>query len=146
MNIKTHTHTPNSHTQTPTSAHNSFKATYKHDERYRGEEPEWLRHHSAQRRALTFKVCPFLDSLQFAQRPGVAGGGSLNVLIRTGSPGENTQTYLYILFQEGSSPRARRSCIETNSCPSSLPPLGDEPTETLGIQRTFSRSDHIQPR
>lgn len=96
-----------------------------------------------QRLAFTFKVCPFLDFLQFTQRPGVGGGGgggSLKVLIRTGSPGENTQTYLYILFQEGSSPRARRSCLETNSCPSNLPPSGDEPTERLRIQRTFSRS------
>lgn len=79
------------------------------------------------------------------------GGGSMNVLIRTGSPDENTQRYLYILFREGSSPRARRSGIETDSCPFQSFILEErargETSDPEGICTQLSPAeDHAQPR
>lgn len=134
MNINTHTHTPQTLTHRLQRQHTTVSRLL--------INTVSVTEASSHFQSLSL---PGLSSVRPETGGGVGWGGSLNVLIRTGSPGENTQTYLYILFQEGSSPRARRSCIETNSCPSSLPPLGDEPTETLGIQRTFSRS-HAEAR
>lgn len=55
---------------------------------------------------------PFWNFFSTSRAQGCSEGwvGAMNVLIRAGSPVENTQRYFYILFREGSSPRARGSC------------------------------------